>query len=377
MFIFGKKKKANKSKEENQDKIEEKDKNTGDILEKQPSSFKKKKKFNVNDSDFKDLNPQNRKKRKEPKKEWGVRERVIILAVLFITASLSTMLALYSRSWKLANAPRIQAPEISIPLVSEETIVLDSRKEDKNKADMILTEISKITKKLTGVYGVYVVNLESNFSFGINHTEEFQAASLMKLPVMAAMYLESERGKLDLDEKYSLVQSDKVGGSGSLIAKPVGYQITYRNLISAMGKQSDNTAYTIGIKTVGITKIKEIILKSGMKNTNFGKNMTTPEDIGIFFENLWRGNILNKKNKEEMLLSLTDTIYESWIPAGLPKGVKSSHKYGRELHVVNDAGIVYAEVPYIVVIMSKGILDREADSAIPEISRIVYEGLMD
>lgn len=375
MFIFGKKKKANKAREESQDKTEE-ERDTSDILVKQPS-FKKKKKFKVSDSDFKDLNPQNRDKRKEPKKEWGVKERVIILAVLFITASLSTILALYSRSWKLSNAPRIQVPEISIPLVSEETIVLDSRKEDKNKADMILTEISKITKKLTGVYGVYVVNLESNFSFGINHTEEFQAASLMKLPVMAAMYLESERGKLDLDEKYSLVQSDKVGGSGSLIAKPVGYQITYRNLISAMGKQSDNTAYTIGIKTVGITKIKEMILKSGMKNTNFDKNMTTPEDVGIFFENLWKGNILNKKNKEELLLSLTDTIYESWIPVGLPKGVKSSHKYGRELHVVNDAGIVYAEVPYIVVIMSRGVVDREADSAIPEISRIVYEGLMD
>ncbi|MCS7092015.1 MAG: class A beta-lactamase-related serine hydrolase [Patescibacteria group bacterium] len=371
MFFFGK---ANRNKNKLKKQIDIKsDSEADDSEESKSQGFKKGKPVKVKDPDFKDLNPQNKKKRREPKKEWGTKERIIVMTALFVTAGLSAIFALHSRSWKLANAPRVQPPDISVPFVSEETIVLDSRKKDKQKADEIISEIKKITKRLNGVYGVYVINLKSGFSFGVNHTEEFQAASLMKLPVMAAMYLESEQGRLSLDEKYTLAQSDKTGGSGSLVGRPVGYQITYRNLISAMGKQSDNTAYTIGIKTIGITKIKEMITKSGMKNTNFDKNMTTPEDVGIFFENLWKGNILNKKNKEEMLSFLTDTIYEAWIPAGLPEDIKSSHKYGREVHVVNDAGIVYANTPYIVVIMSKGIVDREADTAIPEISRVVYE----
>ncbi|MCX7928435.1 MAG: class A beta-lactamase-related serine hydrolase [Patescibacteria group bacterium] len=373
MFFFGK---GNHSKNKLKKQIDIKSDSEADDREENKSQGFKKSSFRVKDSDFKDLNPHNKRKRREPKKEWGTKERIVVMTALFVTAGLSVIFALHSRSWKLANAPRVQPPDISMPFVSEETIVLDSRKKDKEKADEIISEIKKITKRLNGVYGVYVINLTSGFSFGINHTEKFQAASLMKLPVMAAMYLESEKGKIDLDSKYVLMQSDKVGGSGSLVGKPVGYQITYRNIISAMGKQSDNTAYIIGIKTVGVTKVREMILKSGMKNTNFDDNMTTPEDIGVFFESLWKGNILNKKNTEEMLLFLTDTIYEAWISAGLPESVKASHKYGRELHVVNDAGIVYARLPYVIVIMSKGIVEREADLAVPEISKIVYENMV-
>jgi hypothetical protein len=42
---------------------------------------------------------------------------------------------------------------------------------------------------------------------------------------------------------------------------------------------------------------------------------------------------------------------------------------------VNDAGIVYAEKPYIVVIVSKGVVAKEADSAFPELSKSIYNNL--
>lgn len=372
MLGLGKKKHKDKDIDE---EVDELDDETDEEEESDSRKLNLKHRKKVKDTDFKDLKPENRKKRKEPIKVWGKKERIIVLVALLITTGLSSVLALSSRSWKLPNAPRIQAPEVAVPFVSEETIVLDGRKKDQEKADKMIIKINSLTKSLTGVYGVYVVNLSNGFSFGTNHTEDFQAASLMKLPVMAAMYLEDEKGKLDLDEKYTLIQSDKTGGSGSLVGRPVGYEITYRNLISAMGKQSDNTAYTIGVKTVGLQKINEVIKKSGMKNTDFDENMTTPEDIGTFFESLWSGNILIKKNKDEMLTALTDTIYEACIPVGLPENIRSAHKYGREVHVVNDAGVVYADTPYVVVIMSKGVVDKEADTIIPEISKVVYEGM--
>ena len=57
----------------------------------------------------------------------------------------------------------------------------------------------------------------------------------------------------------------------------------------------------------------------------------------------------------------------------IPSEIEVAHKFGRETHVVNDAGIVFAQKPYFLVIMSKGVITREADDVIPTISDSVYQ----
>ena len=69
---------------------------------------------------------------------------------------------------------------------------------------------------------------------------------------------------------------------------------------------------------------------------------------------------------------MTDTIYESWIAEGVPDSVDVAHKFGRETHVVNDAGIVITQRPFVLVVLSKGVVEREADKIIPEIAEMVY-----
>ena len=80
---------------------------------------------------------------------------------------------------------------------------------------------------------------------------------------------------------------------------------------------------------------------------------------------------------------MTDTIYEDHLRAGIPEGVRVAHKYGREVHVVNDAGIVFSDNPYgpeapqgrgplVIVIMSKGVIEKEADNIFPELAKVVY-----
>ncbi|KKQ87535.1 MAG: hypothetical protein UT10_C0004G0001, partial [Candidatus Woesebacteria bacterium GW2011_GWB1_38_8b] len=64
---------------------------------------------------------------------------------------------------------------------------------------------------------------------------------------------------------------------------------------------------------------------------------------------------------------------ESWLAAGIPEGIEISHKYGREVHVVNDGGIVKAKEPYVIVVLSEGIVDKEADETLPKISKSIYE----
>jgi beta-lactamase class A len=241
------------------------------------------------------------------------------------------------------------------------------------KTDQVVDKLNEATLNLSGVYGLKVIRLNNGSSYGVNDNEIFQAASLIKLPLMAAMYIRSEIGNLDLDSKYTLKNSDKVTGAGSLYGKPAGYQITYRNLIRLMGKQSDNTAFNICRKLIGDKEIDSAALKIGMDVTNVENNETSPSDVGVFFEELWNGNIMNKENKDELLGFLTDTSFENWIPEGVPGDVRVAHKVGIETHVINDAGIVYAKSPYVVVILSKGVVEREANQAFPELSKIIYE----
>lgn len=323
--------------------------------------------------DFKNLDPLNQKKRKESKKPWGKKERIFVLSVILFTAGTSLFLALSSYSWNAPFFPRISFPTFSFPKFGEEVIVVESKRKETEEKEKIISIFKEKTQKLAGAYGLYVVDLESGYSFGVNEKESFQAASLIKLPVMVASFLEEKKGSMDLDAKYRLKDSDKVKGAGSLYTKPEGYEITFRDLIRLMGKQSDNTAFNILRKTLDDEKIEKTIEEIGMLNTSLKDNKTTPEDIGIFFENLWRGNILDASSRDEILEYLTDTIYEDWLAAGIPQGVRVAHKYGREVHVVNDAGIVFAKEPFVLVILSKGVIEREADNIFPEISSLIFE----
>jgi len=338
--------------------------------------------------DFKDLKSENKKKR-EPKKPWGKGERLFVLLAILLTVGTSGILAMSARSWKLPGMPRLKIPSISIPFFGEETITLEGDKtldKDRAKSQAAISKFKELTGALSGVYGLYVIHLDNGFSYGVNEKEVFQAASLIKLPVMAAMYQEAEFGNLDLDEKYTLKNSDKVSGAGSLYGKPAGYQITYRNLVGLMGKQSDNTAFNIVRKLLGDERITEVIQSVGMLDTSLEENETTPKDVGAFFEELWQarlpatersdggqGNIVNDKSRDEILDDMTNTIYENWLAAGIPEDVRVAHKYGREVHVVNDAGIVFTDEPYVIVILSKGVIEIEADEIFPELARSVYE----
>lgn len=322
---------------------------------------------------FKDLNPQNKRKRKEPPKPWGKKERIIVLSILLLTVLISLFLDLSSRNFKLPGLPRLKLIKPGFDIFEDKTIIIGNRREEQvAMKEKIIKEFNDKTKELSGVYALYVVNLDNNHSFGEGEDEIMQAASLIKLPVIASLYKEAEEGRINLDTKYFLKGPDRVAGSGSLSAKPVGTVYTYRELANLMGKQSDNTAFGIIRKILGDEKINMTAEEIGMTKTSLKDNKTTARDVGIFFQKLYQGEVVSEAHKDEILDSLTDTIYEDWMAAGIPDEVKVSHKFGKEVHVVNDAGIIFTDKPFVLVIMTDGVVEKEADAIFPELARMVY-----
>ena len=81
---------------------------------------------------FKDLNPENKKKRKEPVKPWGRRERLMILVVLLVTIFTSGILSLSARNYKLPGLPRFSLPSFDW---GEDTIIIEGNRQGREKAE--------------------------------------------------------------------------------------------------------------------------------------------------------------------------------------------------------------------------------------------------
>jgi beta-lactamase class A len=136
--------------------------------------------------------------------------------------------------------------------------------------------------------------------------------------------------------------------------------------LEAMGKRSDNNVFKELVAKFGKTTVQDYIDSLGMKNTSLEKNITTPSDMGNIFLKFY------KDKNEKILGYLTDTIFENWIKKGVGEDVRVAHKYGREVGVVNDAGIIYSKSPFILVSMTQGVDELEADRLIPELTKMIY-----
>jgi len=329
--------------------------------EKEFKNFSKKKSVTI----------QNKRQKKEALKPWGKKERLVVFLTFFITVLVTGFLFLSSRSWKLPNFPRIEIPNFQI-LKSGTVSIGNGTNVQKEKEDEIIKYFKENTDKLTGTYSFFVIDLSSGYEFGFRERNIMQAASLIKLPVFISLYQEAESSLLNLDSIYTLKSSDIRVGSGSLQYKKPGTQISYREMLKLMGKESDNTSFNIFRNILGDQKIQKTINDIGMVSTSLAENETSAHDVSLLFQKLFNGQLIDKNNTEEMLGYLTDTIYEDYIPKGVLE-VKVAHKFGREVNVTNDAGIIYSSKPFVLVILSEGIIYSEADLFIPEFSKFVFE----
>jgi beta-lactamase class A len=276
------------------------------------------------------------KKRPDKKKPVSKKTQRWIVVVIFIFTILAS-----AGFWLKTEIPKYWQ-KIATP-----TIISTLPKEKQFDPSPVLTEIGNLTQTLRGAYGVYVYELKTGRGYGVRQNEIFPAASLMKLPVMILTYQQAEAGKLNLTD--------------------------YQELLRVMGQRSDNAAYNTLVKYFGKLQIQTLIDNLEMKKTSIATDDTSPVDIGLFFRKLYQGSLINRVNQEELLGFLTNTIFEDRIPAGVPLRIRVAHKIGTELGTFSDAGIIYTQEPFILVIMSKNAREAEANDVLPKISKAVWE----
>ena len=76
--------------------------------------------------------------------------------------------------------------------------------------------VGKRVKAFRGEVGLIIRDLDTNWTFQVNPDKLFPAASMVKVPIMAACLRAAEEGRLSLQDDLKLKRSDKATGSGVL-----------------------------------------------------------------------------------------------------------------------------------------------------------------
>lgn len=250
---------------------------------------------------------------------------------------------------------------------------LQKKKNPKDLVDRIRNTVNGAWKD----YSVYVEDYNSDFTMGISETETFTAASVNKMPILAALYYQVQKGEVNLDTIITLQENEiQDYGTGSMRYDPPGTTYSVKTLARLMIKQSDNTAaYILANEIIGFDTIQSLINMWGLTQTDMTNNKTSNKDVAALFRKIYEDKVANHPLTLEMLSFLKDTDFETRLPANLPSGTISYHKVGSETGSIHDAGIITngKQTYYIGVFTNDETDDAASEALIGKVSKVVYD----
>jgi beta-lactamase class A len=232
--------------------------------------------------------------------------------------------------------------------------------------------------------GLYYKDLDSGDWIGINQTQQFDPASMMKVVTLIALLRAAETQPQLLLANITVPKNITIPATGTQDyyppADPVsnGNTYTVSYLIQRLIMQSDNGADVILIDYLGspamATVYKDLNLPA--PGTSVG---ISPQNYSHLFRALYNATYLSSPDSESALQLLSQTNFTAGIVAGVPADTIVSHKFGESLDApnapgLNDCGIVYyPNHPYFLCIMTKGTDFNTLAGVIKNISSVAWQ----
>ena len=260
-------------------------------------------------------------------------------------------------------------------------------------------EIEQLVHTSGAEVSIAFQRLDGSHEYFHDADKTFHAASTMKLPVMIELFAQARQGKLNLEDKLTVKNEFKSLADGSLytlsatddsdadVYKAIGTSWTLRQLCEAMITKSSNLAANLLIERLGVENIRARVHSLGADGMQvlrgvedqkaFEKGMnntTTARGLLILLTAIAQDRAGDAVSCEQMREILERQTFNEAIPAGLPAGMVVAHKTGEITGIHHDAAIVYAPKPFVLVILVRGINDRDKSSALmASITRIIYK----
>lgn len=235
------------------------------------------------------------------------------------------------------------------------------------KLETILKQVQSQLPAENGTWAVFISDLVNGTEGSLND-QKMQAASLIKLYIMGAVY-----------ENY-----DQITGQ-------YGRDSVDSNLYSMITVSDNDAANTLttylggGDSTAGMQAVNSFCQAHGYDQTHMGRmllasnenddNYTSVGDCGHLLQEIYKQDTSGYTHAADMFNLLKAQTHCNKIPAQLPEGVKTANKTGELDNVENDAGIIYdSKNDVVIVFMSQNLSSAgSAQNTIATLSRTIYD----
>lgn len=259
----------------------------------------------------------------------------------------------------------------------------------------LVSRIQDLIDQSKGTWAIVLEDLSLGEKWELNGDELFYAASVIKVPIMAAVFNAVERGEFSLSDQIVLKEEDYVGGSGILQHFTTGTALSIQDIMMLMIIQSDNTATNILIDLVGIDSVVQSMNEVGMEKSTFynklmmnnpnpkGFNQISANDIAKLLKQMAIGELVSAKASEQMINIMKKQQIKDCLPEKLPSPYSNfnngmtawelAHKTGWIPGTRHDVGIFFVgERKLIATVLSEEEDDLVSKRILSEIGEAIY-----
>ncbi|MGN0715043.1 MAG: serine hydrolase, partial [Anaerovoracaceae bacterium] len=198
-------------------------------------------------------------------------------------------------------------------------------------------------------------------TWGYREKEPYLAASIVKLPLMAAILLLKSRGETSFDDTITIREDQKIPGCGAVQFLNGDVTLTVGELCKLMITISDSCATNVLFRHYGAERIHEKFLELGLIGTQFNReywdlerenrginNYFVPEEMGILLKKMYDRTLVDAESSAWLENILRQQQINHKMGGFLPMDFPMAHKTGDEEDKAHDVGIVFAEKPFIL-----------------------------
>lgn len=236
-----------------------------------------------------------------------------------------------------------------------------------NRADS-MEWIRPRLEKIPGNISCVCKNLATGETFRYRPDAPHEAASIIKLYLMAAVFQGFEDGAFRPEDRLPVRREDCVPSCGVLTYLDDGKEVSLRDLTELMIIVSDNTACNVLADFLTIDRVQDFIgNRLGRKGTFFRRkmfdeersrqgiqNVTTAGDTAWLLEEIRAGRLVGRAASEAMLNMLRHQRLNGKLPFrlhNLENAPVIAHKTGEDDGITHDAGIIEAREPLLICLM--------------------------
>ena len=200
------------------------------------------------------------------------------------------------------------------------------------RLDGLEEELLRIGSAYSGKWTYALTDLSSGERIGHDEDDVMPTASLIKVPVLTALYRAAHEGRVSLKDRIQYGDEHRCLGSGVLSRMTPGVEMLVRDAAVLMIIISDNSATNMVIDLVGLEQVNETMRSFGLQQTTIFQRLgdtkagldarkmsvSTAAEMTRLLELIARHEAVSPEDSEDMLRIMRRQDYRHELSRLLP-----------------------------------------------------------